>query len=463
MSLAVERISEAQALKVIGVSEGQFSDVKGIDIQPAKLTKHISAFANSDGGDLYIGISETGSPRTRGWGGFANQEAANGHLQAFEALFPLGGDFRYEFLKADGKPGLVLHVQVHKTKAIANASNGMAYFRRGAQSLPADDREKMRRLEFAKGITSFENETVSAPKQIITDSDVVKAFIREVVPTTKPEAWLTKQLLLRDGKPTVAGVLLFADEPQATLPKRCGIKVSRYKTREAAGFREALDGIPKTVEGCLYQQIKRAVSLTREITESIPKMGQDSLESISYPTETLHEIITNAVLHRDYHIADDVHIRIFENRIEVESPGRLPAHVTVHNILDERFARNGAVVRILNKFPDPPNRDVGEGLNTAFAAMHKLKLKEPVITENANSVLVRIRHESLASPEEAIMDYLETHATIRNSEARAITHVRADYQVKSIFGRMVEKGMIEQVPDTRTASTAYRKKKAKVK
>jgi len=126
-------------------------------------------------------------------------------------------------------------------------------------------------------------------------------------------------------------------------------------------------------------------------------------------------------------------------------------------VLAERFARNGAIVRILNKFSDPPNKDVGEGLNTAFAAMHQLGLKEPNIAERDNSVLVTIKHEQLASPEEAIMDYLETHETIKNKRAREVTHVRADYQIKSIFGRMVAGRMIEQVPGTRTSSTAYRK------
>ena len=89
--------------------------------------------------------------------------------------------------------------------------------------------------------------------------------------------------------------------------------------------------------------------------------------------------------------------------------------------------------------------------------MHKLGLKEPVIEEKDNSVLVLIRHEPLASPEEAIMDFLSGHETINNSQARAATHIRADYQVKNIFRRMVKAKMIEQVPGTRTANTAYRK------
>ena len=62
-------------------------------------------------------------------------------------------------------------------------------------------------------------------------------------------------------------------------------------------------------------------------------------------------------------------MRVFDNRVEVESPGILPGQVTVKNILDEQFARNGMLVRLVNKFPDPPNKDVGEGLNTAFKAM----------------------------------------------------------------------------------------------
>lgn len=457
MAINIERLDAVQAAKIIAIEEGQFADVKAISITPAQLSKTISAFANTDGGELYIGIAETGYPKTREWNGFINQEAANGHLQLFEHLFPLGTDFQYQFLRAEHLPGLLLHVQVNKTRAIMRASNHLPYLRRGAQSLAVDTPDALKRLEYAKGLTSFEDETTNVVAALITESKVTQEFIKRVVPSSEPSAWLRKQALIRQDKPTVAGVLLFADEPQAQLPKRCGIKLYRYKTNESEGFREALVFTPETIEGCLYEQIKRAVTRTIEHVESIQKMGEKGFEPIKYPPETLHEIITNAVLHRDYSVADDVHIRIFNNRIEVQSPGRLPAHVTVENILNERFARNGAIVRILNKFPDPPNKDVGEGLNTAFNAMHLLGLKEPAIKEKDNSVLVMIRHETLASPEEAIMDYLEKNDTINNRKAREITHVRADYQIKNIFGRMVEAGMIEQVPGTRTSNTKYRK------
>lgn len=235
------------------------------------------------------------------------------------------------------------------------------------------------------------------------------------------------------------------------------MKLYRYKTKEAEGFRDVLAFDPITIEGCLYRQIRDAVAATVATAESIPRMGDSGLEQIQYPKETLHEIITNALIHRDYSIADDVHIRIFDNRIEVQSPGRLPAHVTVKKILDERFARNGALVRLLNKFPDPPNKDIGEGLNTAFAKMHELGLREPQIIERDNDVVVTIRHEALASPEEAIMKYLESNDSIKNRKAREVANVRMDYQMKAIFNRMQERGLIEQVPNTRTSSTAYRK------
>lgn len=208
----------------------------------------------------------------------------------------------------------------------------------------------------------------------------------------------------------------------------------------------------------LYEQIKKAVDVTITEVEKIPHVGAGGLEKISYPKETLHEIITNAVIHRDYSIADDIHVRIFDNRIEVQSPGRLPAHVTPQNILNERFARNGAIVRLLNKFPDPPNRDVGEGLNTAFEKMHQLGLKEPTIEERDSDVLVTIRHEQLASPEQTIMKYLEQNETIRNKKAREITFIKDSDQMKRILSTMADSGEIERVPGTQYGGQKYRRK-----
>lgn len=454
-------IDEKQADALIQIGEGQFSEVKSIAASPAKVSHTISAFANTDGGDLYIGISENmlgGNVKAREWVGFPDIEAANGHMSAFDRHFPLGRDFQYEFLRCASRPGLVLHIQVSRTPGIVKATDGKPYVRRAAQNLPQEKPEELRRLEFTKGVASFEGHPVGASIELITQSPITRDYLQHVVPNAEPEAWLRKQSLIVNDMPTVAGLLLFAEEPQAQIPKHCGIKVYRYATQEAEGFREVLKFVPRTIEGCLYNQIKEAVEVTKKEAENIPIVGVEGLEKIKYPHETLHEIITNAVIHRDYSIADDVHVRIFDNRIEVQSPGRLPAHVTPKNIRNERFARNGAVVRLLNKFPNPPNQDVGEGLNTAFEKMHQLGLKEPDIEERDSDVLVTIRHEPLASPEQTIMKYLETNPTIRNKKAREITYIRDSDKMKRILSTLAESGEIEGVPGKRFGGMAYQKK-----
>jgi ATP-dependent DNA helicase RecG len=281
----------------------------------------------------------------------------------------------------------------------------------------------------------------------------------EKIPNQEPEPWLKKQQCIQDGKPTVAGILLFADEPQAAMPKRCGIKISRYKTSDPQGTRDTMDFDPITIEGCAYDQIKNAVVKTVEIVENISVWTATGLEKVKYPKDTLHEIVTNAVLHRDYSLADDIHIRIFDNRIEVDSPGKLPAHITVKNILEERFSRNGTVVRLINKFPDPPNKDVGEGLNTAFEAMRKLRLKNPLIEERGNSVLVHIRHEPLASPEDTILEYLEHNVKINNTEARVLCSIGSASAIQKTFEKLVKQDLIERVPGLRGRASAYRKNK----
>jgi ATP-dependent DNA helicase RecG len=348
-------------------------------------------------------------------------------------------------------------VLVKKTKAIVKANDGTPYVRRGAQNLPVNTPEKLTLLERNKGITSYENEPVQAALSNVIESQTTQRFIAVVVPTQEPEVWLRKQELIKEGKPTVAGVVLFSDLPQAVLPKRTGIKVSRYKTADEEGTRDALVGDPMTIEGSAYDQINAAVATTREVIEGVRTLGVGGMEMVQYPTETLHEIITNAVLHRDYSIADDVHIRIFDNRVEVQSPGRLPAHITPQNILTERFARNGNLVRVINKFPDPPNKDIGEGLNTAFEAMKKLRLQPPEVSQPENSVLVTIKHVRLASAADIVMQYLDNNEQITNREARQITGIRSENSMKNVFNRLRGKGLIEQVPGTGGFSSAWRK------
>ena len=93
MPILVSEITDKQLQEVLSLAEGHFLDLKAKEIKPAKLTKTISAFANADGGELYIGISENiALPFPHKWDGFVKPEDANGHIQIFEQLFPLGQD-----------------------------------------------------------------------------------------------------------------------------------------------------------------------------------------------------------------------------------------------------------------------------------------------------------------------------------------------------------------------------------
>src|SRR4051812_38569322 len=98
MPIPLVQITDKQLLEVLSYTEGHFLDVKAKEIRPSKLTKAISAFANADGGELYVGIAETTPlPFPHRWQGFADPEDANSHLQVFETLFPLGEGYLYSF------------------------------------------------------------------------------------------------------------------------------------------------------------------------------------------------------------------------------------------------------------------------------------------------------------------------------------------------------------------------------
>jgi ATP-dependent DNA helicase RecG len=456
-------ITTEQKDKILALQEDFFCDLKAKEIEPGKLSETISSFANAAGGEIYVGILERtqGAKKTRFWDGFEDEEAANPFLQVVNTIAPLADFIETSMLVHEGSPGLVLKIEIRKNASITKATNGKPYIRKGAQKLPVTTDEALDRLKLDKGVTSYEDYTVQADLNDIENSEVIIDFLMNVIPTAEPDAWLKKQRLVKDGNPTVAGTLLFAEEPQAILPKRSAIKIFRYTTTDEIPTRDQLAFDPITIEGPAYDLIYDAVEKTQEIIEEISKLDRKGLQVIQYPPETLHEIITNAVLHRDYSIASDVQIRIFDNRVEVESPGRLAGHITPENILDTQFARNQRIVRLINKFPDPPNKDVGEGLNTAFDAMRKLRLKDPIITETDSSVNIVIPHQSLASPEDIVMEYLERHDEIVNRVARQLCGISSENTMKGVFKRLETRGMIEQVPDRSRFNAAWRKRKNK--
>lgn len=451
-------ISSTDAIKIVALSESWSIDKKGKDIKPSKLSRTISAFANSNGGEIYLGISHLDDKDDYIWDGYRDEESFNQYIGLLDEILPSYDSYSIEAFGHPTENTYVFHIIVHKTTTIIKASDGKIYERHGVQNLPCDTPDKMLRLQLDKGIASYEDEMTQGVFDDIKDSTVLLNFLSAVVPQTLPYDWLRKQRVMdSNAKINVAGELLYDECPQAVLPKQSGIRILRYHTDESEGERGNLeDGFPISIEGDIYSLINKTVNTVKEIVESAGVISKDGKENKIYPDVVLHEIITNAVLHRDYSVPKDILIRIFTNRIEIESPGKLPGHITVDNILSEQYSRNPKIIRLISKFPSPPNKDVGEGLNTAFRAMQEMQLKPPIIAETENSVIVTIKHERLADAETVVLDYLKEHNIITNAIARSLTGINDSNRMKKVFYVLKDKGLLEIVPGTHGAATKWR-------
>lgn len=459
ISYAKINISLEEISQILQYEENWLLDKKGPEIKPAKLSRTVSAFANTNGGEIYLGISHTEEKTTYVWDGFSDEESFNEYITVLTEILPTYESYSVDAYQHPVEKTWIFHVIIHKTNNIIYASDKKAYVRSGVQNLPCDTTDKLLRLKLDKGLASFEDEITQCTFDDISTSPVLHKFIQDVVPQTAPYDWLRKQRVMNgDAKISVAGVLLYDECPQAILPKQSGIRILRYLSDEKEGKRETLaSGYPVSIEGDIYSLIHETVSTVIKIVESSAVLGDEGTETKKYPDVTLHEIITNAVLHRDYSILKDIQIRIYTDRIEIESPGKLPGHITIENILKEQFSRNPKIIRLITKFPSPPNKDAGEGLNTAFRAMREMHLQPPIILETDNSVLVIIKHERLADAETMVLEYMNTHETISNAEARELTGITDANKMKRVFNRLKKQSLLEIVPGTRSTATLWRK------
>ncbi|CAO3453687.1 ATP-dependent DNA helicase RecG [Azospirillum argentinense] len=452
-------LSRDDGLSLCARVEDDFFDRKAFGIDGRGVQKIAVAFANADGGEFVIGIADDKQEPVveKRWKGGDSPESFNGVLQALFNLNPTL-DFRHEFLTASGMEGLVLRVVVDKSSEVAKRSDGNVYQRIGAQSLPVTDPQAITALAFAKGAVSFESSPLPTvdPEEVV-ESDQIKRFSSELSPPQEPLAFAINEGLVdrRTFAPNCAGVLLFSDNPQAVFPKRCGVKVVFYDTKLDKPEREHLKK-NITLTGPLYELVHKVSDEVSKIMSNISIITAEGMTKVSYPPEAIWEVLVNAIIHRDYSIADDVHVVIYQNRIEVISPGRLPGFVTTKNYLDVRYSRNPKIVRTLARYRIPPNKDLGEGLNTAFQKMKEWRLADPVLLEVGNYVKVVIAHTPLATAEELVLEYLQSNKIIKNKLARELTGIHSENQMKDVFYRLRDQGLIERVPGKNGNAAAWR-------
>ncbi|MBW2742247.1 MAG: putative DNA binding domain-containing protein [Deltaproteobacteria bacterium] len=459
--MIVKTIDHDDAISLCEKQEDHFFDRKAYEIKPAKIQKIAVAFANADGGEFVVGIAdikEFPSPEDR-WNGVSELEDFNAHIQALQEVTP-SLPFRFSFFACNKMPGYVLHVEIDKSSQVHQANDKKVYIRMSAQSLPLKDTDKILSLTYAKGASSFEDQVVKGAEiESIVDSSQLKSFLKDYSPKTDQLEFVVNQHLcdVKTWEPKVSGILLFSNEPSAIMPRQCAIKIARYETKEDDPERDHLKETT-AVEGPLYEQIHLAADIIAETMSSISIWTTKGLTTVEYPPEAIWEILVNAAIHRDYSISDNIHIHIYNNRIEIISPGKFPGYVTADNILDVRYSRNPRIVRTLSRYKVPPNQDMGEGLNTAFQKMKEWRLQSPQIFEEGNYVKAIIPHTSLATPEEAVIAFLEHNDTIKNSQARELTGIKSENTMKTIFYKLRDNEIIERVPGLEGPSAAWRKK-----
>lgn len=458
MSDQIVVISHEQAILMATRPEDQFFDRKSGEARGKTAQKIVVALGNTEGGEVVFGIlDDSAEPEpAKRLAPLADPEEANAILQAiFEVNPPIS--FRYAFARIEGLAGVILRVFVDKGQHVHATSDGTVYRRIGASSMSVKDPAEITRIAFSKGAISYENTKLEAhsPEEIVETAEV--RFLTASIPEGPDSlAFCVNEGLLdrSDWRPTVAGALLFSANPQGLIPTRCECRIVFYDTREEKPERQHLK-INETVSGPLYRQIHSVVNRVTEIISNINILTPEGMKKVDYPPEAIWEIITNSIIHRDYSIADDIQIMIYQNRIEIKSPGTLPAFVTLENILDVRYSRNPKIVRTLRRYPEAPNQDLGEGLNTAYRKMQDRRLRPPTIEILDNYVNVTISHAPLATPEEAVMELLKTKDRITNREARELTGIRSENQMKEVLYRLRDRKIIYLDPDLKGNKAAW--------
>lgn len=459
VNMDVREVEQEEAEYYCSKEEDHFFDKKSYKSKGSVIEKIAVALSNADGGQFVVGIDDdkVGGKCLDRWRGYSSIEDANYIVKSLVHLRP-SLEFRAEFLKIKGaiNTSYVVLINVDKNLHVCETSSREVFIRKGPQSLELKG-EKIVELTHAKGIASEEDVIV---KDFLVDelesSLILRNYLEEIPITDKdPLTFLIQENLI--GKvcwtPKIASVLMFAENPSQILSKQCAVKVVRYETDDDDINRDRLkESI--SVEGCVYHIIKKAfdavkIELGKNIFKSI-----DGDKVARYPDEALWEIIVNCIIHRDYSISDNVKITIFFDRIEFLSPGRLPGFVTPKNILDHRFSRNSKIVRLLSKYPNSPNKDLGEGMNTVYQRMRESGFTDPFIAEEGNYLKVVLSRKSSDNPRELIISYIMKFGEVTNKIARELTCLDAE-QVTRIFLKLKDDDFITKKNSSSTAKTVW--------
>ena len=422
----------------------EFKRVSGKMVYKALET--LCAFANADGGTLVLGVADLKEHQgtARLFGVEENAEAVDELQRKLVTEFqPAIDGIGLRRLPcalhngpAKGQAGHLLLVTVGRSAGVHSIVNSGTYTRlnKGNRQLGAGE---VTELSYRRGVRSATGEPVAVPLERLQTA-AWQRFALSRGPLTGSFAEQLLRIGLADEVngavlPRRAAVLLFADEPGSLLAAhdtRADVRLMIFDGKAALpGATPNLRKTPQTIRGPLVDQIDAAVrTVLKELEQGVTLSGSGFKARHLYPERVVKEAIVNAVVHRDYRLNRDIFIRIFDDRIEVESPGGFPGNITPANIARMGSkARNPLVAGNLREFPVAPNIDAGEGVRMMFAEMAQAQLYPPQYRQNfeaaVESVTVTLLNLERPSAWDEVSAWLDRHDTIANVDVVRIAKV----------------------------------------
>lgn len=373
--------------EVLGNEERQIFDRKSINIEPKALAVPMIAFANADGGTIAIGISD----KTR------RIEGTDFEVQKLNELLRVPYDFcepsvpvqieKVPCIDSKGRENHVVLMHIEPSMAVHANQADEAFLRVGDKSRKLSFEERTQ-LMYDKGERYFEDKAVLDATVDDIDMELVNSYIDKIGYGKCALEFLKENkgfLKVKQGKEFVSGaaILLFGKNPQLFFP-RARIRFIRYEGNKEK-FGTEMNVIKDVIfEGTILKQINDAIAYLNTQVKEKTYLGQDGLfvTEEEYPKFVRQEIIVNAVTHRSYSISGtDIQIKMFDNRIVVESPGKLPGLVRTNNIRYTHFSRNPRIAEFLKAYKFV--KEYGEGVDRMYNELESAGLHEPEYFCNA--------------------------------------------------------------------------------
>lgn len=440
-----------------------------------KALETVCAFANTHGGWLVLGIEDFNKAQgaQRLYGIAENTEAVDELVRKLNTniLPAVSGVMVYQVpcLLRDGKPGALAVLYVPPSDKVHSILDDGTWTR-GQASNREMSASEITELSYRRGVRSAESEPVDVDFELL-DTDTWRLYLRGrgLSATGLPDQLYRVGLAKKVGgelKPVRAAVLLFADQPGALLAStgtRADVRVFHYTGASVlAGEVPNLKKAPKTLSGPLHRLIQQAHAYVLDELAGGLTMAASGFRTLHrYPERVVKEAITNALIHRDYRMNRDVQIRIFDNHVEVISPGLFPGRITAATVGKMgSCARNALIASNLREFPEAPNVDAGEGVPMMFNLMRVGNLYPPQYREHheqsQQAITVTLLNEERPPIWEQVSDWMDRQGPIANSDLCQIAGLDT-LKASKMLKRWVEQGLLVNDPTRGKRNMVYRK------